>query len=50
MILKLIGMGPSNYRKDFYNIFDCAIVVISLIDWTIGMTVGDNVGPAGGIL
>lgn len=50
MILKLIGLGPSNYKKDTYNVFDAIIVSISLIDWTIGMTVGDNVGPAGAVL
>ncbi len=50
MIFKLIGLGPSNYKKDVYNTFDCFIVCISLIDWTIGITVGDNVGPAGAVL
>jgi hypothetical protein len=50
MICKLIGLGPSNYKKDVYNVFDCFIVCISLIDWTIGITVGDNVGPAGAVL
>ena len=50
MIIKLIGLGPGNYKKDPYNLFDAIIVTISLIDWTIGMTVGDNVGPAGAVL
>lgn len=50
MIFKLIGLGPSNYRQDAYNMFDCFIVCISLIDWTIGMSIGDNVGPAGAVL
>ena len=35
MILKIIGLGFNNYRKDSYNLFDACIVVISLIDWTI---------------
>ena len=32
MIVKLIGMGPSNYIKDSYNIFDAVIVTISIVD------------------
>ena len=35
MILKLIGLGWSNYKQDKYNIFDAIIVIISLIDWAI---------------
>jgi len=50
MLFKLIGLGPSNYKQDVYNKFDCFIVCISLIDWTIQMSVGDNVGPAGAVL
>jgi len=49
-ILKIIALGPSNYKKDVYNSFDFFIVCISLIDWTIGITVGDNIGPAGAVL
>jgi hypothetical protein len=50
MVFKLIGLGPTNYKKDTYNVFDFFIVCISLIDWTIGETVGENVGPAGAVL
>ena len=32
MIVKLLGMGPSNYIKDSYNIFDAVIVTISIVD------------------
>lgn len=35
MIVKLIGLGPNNYIKDRYNLFDAIIVIISLIDWAI---------------
>ena len=35
MIVKLIGLGPNNYIKDYYNIFDALIVMISLVDWTL---------------
>ena len=37
MIFKLVGLGPSNYIKDSFNIFDAAIVVISLVDQTLAM-------------
>lgn len=50
MILKLVGLGYSNYMKDTYNKFDCFIVCISLIDWTIAISIGDNVGAAGAVL
>ncbi len=49
-IIKLIGLGPKNYKKDIYNLFDGLIVVVSLVDWTIGTFVGDNLGPAGSVL
>lgn len=32
MIVKLIGIGPKNYIKDTYNIFDALIVTISVVD------------------
>jgi hypothetical protein len=35
MTLKLIGLGPKNYIKDFYNKFDFFVVVISIIDFAI---------------
>lgn len=35
MVAKMIGLGYRNYMKDAYNKFDCFIVCISLIDWTI---------------
>ena len=46
MILKIIGLGFKNYRKDGYNLFDAVIVVISLVDWTISILEVD----AGGAL
>ena len=33
MIVKLIGFGPNNYRKDYFNLFDALLVILSLIDW-----------------
>lgn len=32
MVVKLIGLGVKQYFKDSFNTFDCAIVVISIID------------------
>ena len=46
MIMKLIGLGFNNYRKDPYNVFDAVIVIISLIDWTISRIPGINAGSA----
>ena len=46
MILKLIGLGWSNYKQDGYNIFDAVIVIISLVDWTLSRIPGLNAGSA----
>lgn len=35
MTLKLVGLGPKSYIKDFYNKFDFFVVVISIIDFAI---------------
>ena len=35
MIVKMIGLGLTNYIKDSYNLFDAIIVILSLVDWTI---------------
>ena len=35
MIIKLIGLGPRNYLKDRFNIFDAFIVIVSIVDWTL---------------
>jgi hypothetical protein len=32
MIIKLIGLGPKLYVKDKFNIFDCIVVVFSIIE------------------
>ena len=36
MVMKLVALGPKSYVRDFYNKFDAFIVIISLIDFTIG--------------
>lgn len=43
MIIKLIGLGFREYANDSFNLFDCSVVMISLveniIDW-IGIEFG----------
>lgn len=46
MIMKLIGLGFSNYIKDRYNLFDAVIVIISLIDWAISRIPDLDAGSA----
>ena len=47
MILKMIGLGLSNYFKDSFNIFDCVVVMVSIVDFAIMVTVDeDEIGEA----
>jgi hypothetical protein len=32
MILKMFGLGLKDYFSDYFNLFDCVIVIISLLD------------------
>jgi len=32
MLLKLIALGPILYLKDKFNVFDCVIIVLSIVD------------------
>lgn len=32
MIIKLIGLGIKGYVRDYFNIFDCIIVLIGIAD------------------
>lgn len=32
MVIKLLGLGPVNYIKDSYNVFDCLVVTLSIVD------------------
>ena len=45
LIVKLIGLGPKNYIKDHYNVFDAIIVIVSLVDWAITKIPDLNSGP-----
>jgi len=44
MILRLIGIGPTAYVKDGFNIFDGLIVILSCTEW--GLSVGTSTGGA----
>lgn len=32
MIVKLVGLGPINYARDKFNLFDASIVIMSLFE------------------
>ena len=38
MIIKLLGLGVLEYKKDRFNLFDAAIVIISLVEVAIEKT------------
>lgn len=40
MILKFVGLGVKNYMMDGYNVFDCVIVIISLVDLVLEQVAG----------
>jgi hypothetical protein len=42
MILKMIGLGLSNYFKDSFNVFDCVVVMVSIIDFTIWVAINED--------
>lgn len=42
MVAKLIGLGVKNYARDGFNIFDASLVVVTLIDLSILVTVDSN--------
>ena len=35
MLVKIIGLGPKEYVKDYYNVFDAVIVMLSITDFVI---------------
>lgn len=39
LILKVLGLGAKNYMRDKFNVFDAIIVVVSLVDFILTMTV-----------
>jgi hypothetical protein len=50
MLLKIAGLGPSQYIKDQFNLFDCIIVTLSVIDVVVTYSMraldGGNKGGA----
>lgn len=47
MILKLIGLGFKNYVKDSFNLFDGIVVVLSLIDFSLTLSLdAETMGSA----
>ena len=48
MIAKLIGMGLKNYIKDRFNIFDCVIVIIGLVDFALSLSI--DIDSSGGAM
>ena len=38
MVIKIVGLGLNYYFKDGFNIFDCVIVLISLIEIVLDTT------------
>ena len=38
MIIKLLGLGVIEYKKDRFNLFDAAIVIISLVEVAVEKT------------
>jgi hypothetical protein len=48
MIIKLLGLGLKDYASDSFNLFDCAVVMISLIE-NIIVWAGIDFGGGGAI-
>jgi len=50
MIIKMTGLGLREYVRDSFNIFDAAIVLISLVDNILFYSVGSNASGGGVIV
>lgn len=50
MVAKLIGLGVKNYVRDRFNIFDAIIVIVSLLDFALSMTVSMDDNSSSGIM
>lgn len=42
MLIKLLGMGPRNYIRDSFNIFDAVIVLLSVADVCLSFLVEES--------
>ena len=38
MVIKIIGLGPREYVRDKFNIFDGFIVIVSTIEYIVDLT------------
>ena len=38
-ILKIIGLGPNNYFRDNFNLFDSIVVAVSLVDYALNKSI-----------
>ena len=47
MFAKLTGLGVKNYMRDKFNAFDAMIVIISLVDFVLTLTIEVNESTAG---
>ena len=50
MVMKLLGLGLRNYLRDKFNIFDCSIVLISLVDFAVVVSGVIDLSGSEGIL
>ena len=50
MLAKMIGLGLQNYARDKFNLFDCLIVIVSLVDFTLSITIGSEGESDSGIM
>jgi hypothetical protein len=50
MVFKIVGLGPRQYVLNYFNVFDALIVILSIIDFVINQTLGENVSQAVGVL
>ena len=42
MVLKMVGLGPRQYFRDYFNAFDFVVVTISLVELSIAATGGNS--------
>ena len=38
----MIGLGLQNYARDKFNLFDCLIVIVSLVDFALSLTMDEE--------
>ena len=44
MIIKIYGLGLNGYSKDFFNVFDGCVVILSLIELVMKLATGNAAG------